>query len=223
MKRLSLFTSAAFAVLLATAPARAGLLWSYTSSPSSVSVPADPGGTGGVSLQGQTTSVPANGTTDIQLLNLTVFSTASVSNPDMFKTGGQYSVTLTITDTATNTPHTFTFDGKLSTTVDGFSSSSANIQNTFFNNNDPSMPVQSWSQTWNLSNGTSYTVTIGPYSPPGPPTASNAGSIAAHVDVSSPSTQGSSPEPSTMILSGLGVSLLGGAAWRRRRLALRLA
>ena len=31
--------------------------------------------------------------------------------------------------------------------------------------------------------GNKYTVTIGPYSPAGPPSASNAGSIAAHVDV----------------------------------------
>jgi hypothetical protein len=46
----------------------------------------------------------------------------------------------------------------------------------------------------------------------------NLGSISAHVNVSSV-TPASVPEPSTMLLSGLGLSFLGGAAWRKRRQA----
>jgi PEP-CTERM motif len=57
-----------------------------------------------------------------------------------------------------------------------------------------------------------YTVTLGAYVPPGPPGGAP-GRIEAHVDVRGV------PEPATLTLAGMGVSLLGGAAWRawRRR------
>ena len=66
-----------------------------------------------------------------------------------------------------------------------------------------------------------YTVTIGPYSPPGLLNSDLRGSIAAHVDVRRLDTEVNKvPEPSAMLLCGLGVTLLGGgAAWRKRRAA----
>ena len=65
-----------------------------------------------------------------------------------------------------------------------------------------------------------YTVTIRSYSPPGPPSASNYGSIAAHVDVTTLTPgQFNTPEPSTMVLSCLGLSFFGAASWRKRRQA----
>ena len=64
-----------------------------------------------------------------------------------------------------------------------------------------------------------YTVTIGPYTPPGPPGASNAGSISAHVDVTDGGVINKVPEPSTMALSFVGFTVFGAGAWRKRRAA----
>jgi hypothetical protein len=67
-----------------------------------------------------------------------------------------------------------------------------------------------------------YTVTIGPFAPPGPPTATNTGSISALANV----TVSDVPEPSTFVLSGVCLSVFGAGWWLRRRrasLALDLA
>jgi hypothetical protein len=57
-----------------------------------------------------------------------------------------------------------------------------------------------------------YTVAVTSYAPPGPPTATNPGSIGALVGV----TPAAAPEPSTLALGGLGLSMLGVRWWRRR-------
>ena len=86
------------------------------------------------------------------------------------------------------------------------SAENANVANVF---NDTSVH--------NLVLGTyNFAVQLIAYTPPGPPDQSNAGSISAHVTVSNAQVS-SVPEPSTMLLSGLGLSFLGGAAWRKRR------
>jgi hypothetical protein len=209
MKRLLLFTSAAVAALLAVAPARADLVsWTYDAQRVPVLIPADGGGTGGVGLSNEP-SKSAVGSSDIVLTNVKVFSTAPSDTPDQFSSGGGYTLSLKLTDTASGLFGTLVWNGKLSGT---FSANSSNLKNTFLS------PV---TQMLTLGANT-YTVTIGPYSPPGPPTASNLGSIGAHVEVSGTGTQGNSPEPTTLVLAGLGLSVLGGTAWRRR-LGLRLA
>src|SRR5262249_59978543 len=84
-------------------------------------------------------------------------------------------------------------------------------------------------QTVTLGNDT-YTVTMSGSSPPGPPGSANPGSISAHVDVAAGPNGGGggggggggppvnpAPEPSTLALSGLGLSCLGIASWRKRR------
>src|SRR5262249_10852271 len=131
--------------------------------------------------------------------------------------------TLVLTDTASKQAATMKFNGFFSGTV---SATSANIGNTF------TAPL---SQTATLG-GHVYTVNLGNYAPPGPPTASNAGSIRAHVGVAQfsppspppppPPPTGSggggtpspnAPEPSTLLLSCLGLAGLGLAGWRKRR------
>jgi hypothetical protein len=64
-------------------------------------------------------------------------------------------------------------------------------------------------------------VQVGPFAPPGPPTANIAGSISALANVSVKDV----PEPSTFVLSGLCLSLCGAGWWwrRARGLALDLA
>jgi hypothetical protein len=68
-----------------------------------------------------------------------------------------------------------------------------------------------------------YTVEIGPFAPPGPPSANIAGSISALANV----TVKDVPEPSTLVLSGLCLCVCGAGWWwkraRGRSLALDLA
>jgi hypothetical protein len=204
MKRSTPFVATALALLCGAPAARADLIaWSYNWDRSPVSVASD-SGNGSVALTNEPTK-DATGSSDTVATNLKASSLAPASAPDTLTTGGNYALTLTLTDKASGQSGAVTFTGKLSGT---FSKDSANITNAF-----------SGALTQVLSLGVNtYTVTIGPYSPPGPPSASNFGSIAAHVDIQGGVVTGEkSPEPSTMLLSCLGVSLAGAAGWRKRR------
>jgi hypothetical protein len=224
MKRfLHLFASTAV-LLLAGASVRADMIpWTYSWQRDPVSIAADGGGTGGVSLTSEALPKNAAGNSDIVATNLRAFSSATADMPDKFQTNGAYVLSLTLTDSTSGNSGTLTFAGKLSGT---FSVGNANITSVF---NSPT------EQKVTLGNNV-YDVTIGPYSPPGPPSASNAGSIAAHVDVTPVSTTGGgggggggggtgggvsdAPEPSSIVLSCLGLTFVGGAAGRKRLLAL---
>ena len=61
-----------------------------------------------------------------------------------------------------------------------------------------------------------YDVSNVSYTPPGPPATDNSGSIAATVNVRPLNIQ-KAPEPSTMVLSVVGLSFLGLSSWRKRR------
>jgi hypothetical protein len=222
MKRSTLLFASALTLLISLGGSvRADLIaWTYSWQRDPISVAADGDGTGGVSFTNESLAKDATGNSDIVATNLRVFSTATASTPDQLKTGGAYTLSLTLTDSASgqsNANNPMTFTGKLSGT---FSANNSNLTNVF---NSPTMQSV-------VLGGNTYTVTIGPYSPPGPPSASNAGAIAAFVTVT-PGTTGPGgggtgpgvsdvPEPSTMLLAGLGLSFLGGAAWRKRRLTL---
>jgi hypothetical protein len=210
MKRLVRVYAPLLFLLAAGTQARAGNIdWTYNWDRSPAAVLA---GTGGVSFTNEPTKAATN-SSDIVATNLKVFSTASPTSPDQIGTGGGYTLTLTLTDTASGQSHIFMWKGQL---TGSFSQSSANVANTLH----PDASAPPLTQTFVLGNNT-YTVTIGPYSPPGPPSASNSGSIAAHVDITPGGViTGKMPEPSTMLLSFVGLSVFGGAAWRRRRAAL---
>ena len=221
MKRSTLLFASALAVLIALGGSvRADLIaWTYSWQRDPVSIAADGAGTGGVSLTNEANAKDAAGNSDIVATNLRVFSTASASTPDQLVTNGAYTLSLTLIDgtSPTGPSGTVTFTGKLSGT---FSANNSNITNVFNSPTAQSVVLGNTTTGFNT-----YTVTIGPYSPPGPPSASNAGSIAAFVAVT-PGTGGGGvgvqdvPEPSTMLLAGLGLSFLGGAAWRKRRVML---
>jgi hypothetical protein len=204
-------------LVLAGVQARAEpISWDYGWEPASLVIAADGGGTGGVSLTVQA-PVNAQGPSDIVATNLRTFSSAAVTTPDSINQGN-YSLALTLTDGATGRTGSMTFTGYLSGT---FSTSSSNLKNFFTGDTTQSM---------NLGNH-KYTVTIGPYAPPGPPGAANAGSISAFVDVvrippddpgddgddDDPPPPNETPEPGTLLLTCLGVSCLGAASWRKRR------
>jgi hypothetical protein len=127
---------------------------------------------------------------------------------------GAWSVALVLSTTDSTGVHTGTlsFTGKLNGT---FSSQNANIANMFGTTSPKTLTLGS----------VVFTVALTSYTPPGPPDQANAGSISAHVTVSNavgpppPPPPQNTPEPSTLLLSGLGLTFLGGAAWRKRRQA----
>jgi hypothetical protein len=190
---------------LSSAPAVA---WTYNFTPSVNSVAADPPGSGGVSFTNEPTK-SANNSSDVVITNLRDFSTATTASPDKLSANGAYSVTLVLTDSASGEHATLTFTGKLGGT---FSANNSNITNTW---------TGQTTQVATLGSN-NYTVSVGSYTPPGPPTASNAGSMSAHVSVAPVSPSGGGgppaalPEPSALVLSFVGLSLAGAAGWRTR-------
>jgi hypothetical protein len=204
MKRSIPFAALAL-LLLAGARANADFIeWSYNWDRNPVSVLSD-SGNGSVAFTNEPLK-NATGSSDTVATNLKASSLAPASAPDTLNNTGAYTLTLTLTDTASGATGSLTFKGKLGGT---FSADSANITNTF---------LSPTTQTLFLGNN-SYTVAIGPYSPPGPPDSINFGSIAAHVEVSSIVTAGAAPEPSTLLMGLFGLSGAGLFSWRKRRAA----
>lgn len=213
MKRfLAAHVSALALLLIVGAGARASMIppdqiqWTYNFEPSGPAVLATGNSSAGVTFTNEPTKA-AVGSSDIVATNLRVFSTALANAPDMIS--GAYSLKLTLSALDSNNmpvSGSLTFAGNLG---GSFSKESANVTNAF-----GSSGVQT------LTLGTfKFDVQLIAYTPPGPPDQSNAGSISAHVTVSNISSVGGVPEPSTILLSGLGLSFLGGVAWRKRRQA----
>jgi len=199
------------------------LQWTYNFAPvapgthnllPAVTADSQPGhGIAGVTFTNEPNQV-ATGSSDIVATNLRVFSSAMAKKPDTLTYNGNptdsgaYGLTLTI-----STPDgskTVTFTGGLYTEPGkGFSAESANIKNVF--------DLATKEQTFDLGKYT-FTVSMQAYTPPGPPTQANSGSISAYVSVTNLSPGAiDTPEPGTMVLSCLGLTFLGGAAWRKRR------
>jgi hypothetical protein len=187
--------------------------WSYNWEPSALSIKAGGAGTGGLSFTDEPLK-HADGTSDVVVTNIRAFSDATRTKPDVF-TNAAMSFTLILKDELSNKTATLKFSGLFNGTI---SATSANVRFT------PTAPL---TETVKLGNNT-YTVNLGNYAPPGPPAASNAGSLSANVAVNEFSPPppphggggggtGQAPEPSTLLLSCLGLSGLGMAGWRRLR------
>jgi hypothetical protein len=181
-------------------------------------IAADAPGTGGISFTNEPQK-DVTGNSDVVATNLKVFSSADPTSPDHLSTNGAYSFALVLKDKASGQVAQLTFTGKLSGT---FSAGNANVTNQFSGGTVMVNGVPMTGQSVTLGQWT-YTVTFpsNNFSPPGPPLASNAGSISAHVSITPAGVHvGSLPEPSTLVLSGLGLALTGIAGWRKRRQAL---
>jgi hypothetical protein len=220
MKSLAHFFGATLGMLILAGVQARGepIAWDYSWEPSSLVVAADGGGTGGVSLTVQA-PVSAAGPSDIVASNLRTFSSAPVTTPDSIAQGN-YSLALTLTDTTSGRTGSMNFTGYL---AGSFSTTSSNLTNTFTGDTTKELRLGQHK----------YVVTIGPYAPPGPPGAANAGTISAHVNVErippdggdgdddddddDPPDDNPVPEPGTLLLSCLGMSCLGVASWRKRR------
>jgi hypothetical protein len=200
------FTAVLASVAFAAGPAKADFVpWTYNFTPSQTSFGADVPGTGGLTLTNEPLN-HAEGTSDVVITNIRTFSSAPRTNPDKFTHAG-YTFTLVLKDDASGQTATLKFGGFFTGSV---SINSANILNTF------TAPVL---QTVKLG-GHTYSISLGSYAPPGPPSASNAGSINVHVAVDEFTPGGGTgshgaPEPSSLLLAGTGLSFLGAAGWRK--------
>jgi hypothetical protein len=159
----------------------------------------------------------ATNSTDLVAASLRAYSLAPDATPAHF-THRKYSFRLTITDLDTKQSGSLMFAGELNGTL---SRRSVHIRNTFLDS-----PAQTIALGFHV-----FSVTLGPFVPPGPPSARNLGSVGAHVDVhlrvdppvpldrlasvvDPPVSK--TPEPATIVLAGLGVTMAG-LVWRRRQ------
>jgi len=201
--------------LLGPSAARADLItWGFNWSGSPTSVAGDPGATGGIFLLDPQ---PGHGQGSMALsgTQLQVFSSAPAGTLDHF-TNRPYTETLTITDDASHASGTLTFTGLFNGTL---SPSQANILNTF-----TGKTIQTLLLGTHL-----YTVNLDKYIPPTP---TSAGSFGADVTVTPNTTGGGgggnngggsgggggdhhAPEPSSLILTGIGLATFGVAYWKR--------
>lgn len=196
---------AAFATLLFTVAAQAaGGEWGYSVDRDRPAVEADVPGTGGITMTNELFRT-ARGDSDIVMTALNTFSSATFDKPDTF-TNAQYALTLTLTDMASGVTGSLVWTGQFNGIL---SRSFATISNEFTGLQEQSIKLGD-----NI-----FRVVIGPYVPPPIPGASNNGSIGARVYVTEDNGGGTidTPEPSTMILAGLGASFLGLGSLRKRR------
>jgi hypothetical protein len=223
MKPTLTLIAPALALLLAVAGARAAPIFSYNWSPDTEKHFADGFGPGSTdhyvdfsNEPPKDASVnPTSHQTHLVATNLRIFSSADDNTPDSINSN--YTLTMALQDLATGHSHTFAFTGNLNGT---FSTGTANVENAFTGGS----PV-----TWTDTNGDTFKITMDTYTPPGPPDASLLGSIGATVAYSHSGAGGGggggggggkppdAPEPSTLLLSVLGLSGAGMASWRRRQ------
>jgi hypothetical protein len=208
-----LFLGALALVLLSGGSTQASLInWGFQTSSIPGSLSSDTG-PGSVALLTSTTIdpsyvVPVVGNSGIVLANLQTFSNASITSPDSFTpSSGTYSIALTLYDDPYNplssNSTTVFINGKFQ---GNWSEKNSNISNTF---------TSALSQTTTVGDLV-FTVSTFSYTPPGPPNATWYGSLGAVITVSRSELQ-EVPEPTSLSLAGLGLSIAGISAWRRRR------
>jgi len=200
--------AAASAVLLCWGTeARADKIdWSYNWTPSSTEILSDSGQSKLILSNepvGKATTIVGN-STDVVATNIKTQSSVDPGTLDTF-TNQPFSLSVTITDTASTKSGTLTFTGLFNGTLN---SGAAKIIATMTGSLVQSIVLGS----------SKYTVTMGQpnqYSAPSPPDSTNLGSISASAAVTV-ATSSDSPEPASILLAGLGLTAGAGYWWKRR-------
>jgi len=218
MKRsLSLFTAALALALTATTQSQATpFSYTYNWAASPIAIPA---GTGGVTLTNGT-PITTSLETDTAATNLTVFSAAATGSPDVIVPpppgGSNYSLAVTLTDSAGAGTGTITFTGLL---LGQLTHDSSTLTNSITSSTDDTGTHAGQTFGSVTFDGTQYTVSYNGFAAPGPEAQHNVGSLSFHISFA-PAIGGGpspSPEPSSMVLGCLGLSFLGGVVLRARR------
>jgi hypothetical protein len=216
MKRsLSLFAAALALALTATAQSQADpFSYSYNWSASPIAIGA---GTGGVTLTNGAL-ITTSQETDTAATNITVFSAAPSTSPDVIPTpagGSNYSLSVTLTDNAGTGTGTVSFTGLL---LGQLTHDSSNLTNSITGSTDDSGTHAGQTFGSVTFDGNKYTVSYNGFAAPGPEAQHNVGSISFHISFAGVN-QGppTAPEPSSMVLGCLGLSFLGGVVLRARR------
>jgi hypothetical protein len=170
--------------------------WSYTWSRSPVFL-ADQRGTGGIAFTSQPW-VHTRGPGLITATSLVAFSSAYHDRPDHIVKQA-YRLTLTLRDDTSKKVGTLNFKGVFNGTL---AYDDVHITNTFTGLPRQAIHLGTW---W-------YTVTIGPFTSPVPtgPAHISLGRIQAQVSIRH------NPEPSGLVLAGLGSGVFSLFIWRRR-------
>jgi hypothetical protein len=187
--------------------------WSYQWNANPIVVDADPLGphhtpSGGITLTpGAITITGGNpgvawGSSNIVAVNLTAFTFSP--NPDgkpYSFTNSPYRLGVTLTDVNSKASGTLNFAG----VFDGsLTDSTADLHTRFTSATRQSL----------ILGHHRYTVSLTSYSPPDPPAEGGAGKISAFVNVQPVSA----PEPSTLVLTGIGLAVAAFSCLRRRAL-----
>lgn len=204
------FTGIALVLLFLTnTSARADLIWGYNWEPSTGKVYSNGGGSGYLKLTDEPAKT-ATGSSNTVVTNIQAVSTAPYNTPDLFNKA-PVSFSLQLQDLASKATDTLTFSGSFSGIISG------NYANVQFASKSP------MSETVTLG-GNKYTVTLGNYTPPGPPGVVNSGSLNAFVTLAPASGGGgggggisSTPEPATLSLACLAFPFVGFCGWRKLR------
>ena len=222
MKRLlTRLLVAGIAWLGYAAAAHADPSWTYTTQASPLAISPDVPGGGLVLTSQSSPSAVTSGTSGI--VATTVLGTVSSGSTNHYSNAA-YQVGITVNDVGSGQAHTFTFQGLFS--GDFSSTSGANIVHQLI---DPATSVASSTAQVAQSfviGGNNYTVTLDPHVIIGN-LGSFPASIGGFVSATGDGGQGggggggggdvsNTPEPSTMVLSMVGLSALGMAALRRR-------
>ncbi len=206
------FAAAILIVALTAARGQASLIpWSYQWNAHPIVINVNPLGPhqpspGGITLiPGAITVTGASpgvalGSSYIVAANLTTFNFAL--NPDgaLYRfTNSPYNLSVTLTDDDSKVSKSLTFSAVFNGTM---TASSANVRTTF------TSPLRGFA----VLGRNIYTVTIASYTPPGPPSSTNDGTIGAFVSVNPVSA----PEPSGLMLAWMGLAGTLGFGVRRR-------
>ncbi len=228
MQRFSvaLFTGAVAALLIGNQARADNVPWKYNWTPSTLTITASDSPTGSITKLHLTnepldadgnplSNVTVKGNSDIVATALNVESNAPAGFPDEFKTGADITLKLKITDGLSGQAAQFLFTGTFAT-QDPSEPSTASEENS--NVKFTGTGVQKYVQVLGsqATGFREYTIKFVSYTPPPPQGAANKGAIAYNVKIRSLDIQ-KAPEPSTMLLAGLGASFMGLGAWRKRR------
>jgi hypothetical protein len=175
--------------------------WSYLWTPSTDKVFADSSTTSYIELMPETPG-DTLGNANVPAVALKTHSDALITNPATF-TKAAYGLGLTITDKASGESGVLVFTGEFNGNL---STTRAYLPHT------TTSPVTQQA----ILGGNLYNVTLS-VAPPGAPNAIILGGITAVAEVNVTEA----PEPSTLALTGLGLSVVGLRGWVRRRRARR--